>query len=399
MRIGFNGEVVDTPAIRAGFIGCGSHAFRNVYPTFQFAPVDLVAVCDLDPAKADAFASQFGAEAAYTDHHAMLDRGDLDAVYIVVGYDDNGRPLYPSLAIDCLDAGKHVWFEKPPAATAADVEGVHAAAARAGKQAMVGFKKMFFPANEKARMLARGDDFGVTAQVTTEYPQYVPTVEQFDRYSGGEKNLPVMFFLDHLCHPASNLLNLLGAPATLSYERARNGAASATLTYDSGAIAQLALTWGAAAQDGLERTTIVGDNRHIVVDNNRRVTYHRMPYVEYGATPDFYASGLEDTTLVWEPEFSLGQLYNKGLFLLGYYAEVNEFATAILEERAVAKAGLDDAWLVTHLFEAFAKGPGEKIALETKAPWKTARRGASGARGPTPREEGGDGAPPGQSDV
>jgi hypothetical protein len=94
-----------------------------------------------------------------------------------------------------------------------------------------------------------------------------------------------------------------------------------------------------------------------------------MPSVEYGATPDFYASGFDDTTLVWEPEFSLGQLYNKGLFLLGYYAEVTEFATAIIEGRPVAKAGLDDAWLVTHLFEAFGKGPGEKIALSTAPPW------------------------------
>jgi predicted dehydrogenase len=370
MRIGFTGELRDDAQIRAGFIGCGSHAFRNVYPTFQFAPVDLVAVCDLDEAKADAFASQFGADAAYTDHRAMLDRNDIDAVFIVVGYDETGRPLYPSLAIDCLSAGKHVWFEKPPAATAADIERVQAAAARAGKQAMVGFKKMFFPANEKARRLTSDDDFGPVMSVTTEYPQYVPTVAQFARYLGGERDLPTMFFLDHLCHPASNLLNLLGAPSTLSYERARNGAASATLTYADGAIANLALTWGAAAQDGLERTTIVGEsNRHVVVDNNRRVTYHRMPYVEYGATPDFYASGIDDTTLVWEPEFSLGQLYNKGLFLLGYYAEVNEFATAILEERRVAKAGLDHAWLITHLFESFAKGPGERIALETKAPF------------------------------
>src|SRR4051794_8976336 len=115
MRIGFTGELREDAQIRAGFIGCGSHAFRNVYPTFQFAPVDLVAVCDLDGEKAEAFASQFGAEAAYTDHRDMLERGDIDAVFIVVGYDDTGRPLYPSLAIDCVNAGKHVWFEKPPA--------------------------------------------------------------------------------------------------------------------------------------------------------------------------------------------------------------------------------------------------------------------------------------------
>ena len=56
MRIGFRGEVTDEPRIRAGFIGCRSHSFRNIYPTLQFAPVELVAVCDRHPPKAEAFA-------------------------------------------------------------------------------------------------------------------------------------------------------------------------------------------------------------------------------------------------------------------------------------------------------------------------------------------------------
>ncbi len=44
MRIDFKGKLVDEPEIRAGFVGAGSHSFRNLYPTFQFAPVKLAAV-------------------------------------------------------------------------------------------------------------------------------------------------------------------------------------------------------------------------------------------------------------------------------------------------------------------------------------------------------------------
>jgi predicted dehydrogenase len=150
MRIDFHGRPVDEPRIRAGFIGCGSHSFRNIYPTFQFAPVDLVAVCDLVPAKARTFAAQFGAQRAYTDYHEMLTRENLDAVFIVTGYDPQGRPLYPALAADCLAAGCHVWTEKPPAATTAEIERLQAASRAAGKHMMVGLKKMFFPAYEKA---------------------------------------------------------------------------------------------------------------------------------------------------------------------------------------------------------------------------------------------------------
>ena len=347
-----------------GFIGCGSHSFRNIYPTFQFAPVNLVATCDLDIAKAHAFAKQFGARAAHADYREMLRQEQLDAVFIVTGYDTRGRPLYPNIAADCLAAGVHVWMEKPPAATCAELEQLAAQAAQAGKQVQVGLKKMFFPANEKAKHLSEDADFGAVSLVRLEYPQRIPTVEEFARYQGGEALRPVVSFLDHLCHPAALLIYLLGMPTTLFYQRSGNGAGEALFTFASGAVASLAFTHGAATQDGMERTMIVSDTgRHIIVENNMRVSYHRMPRLGYGNVPDFYTTAPNESTTIWQPEFSLGQLYNKGLFLLGYYNEVNEFARAILEGRPIAKGTLQHAWQVTRLFEAFALGPGQVITL------------------------------------
>ena len=118
----------------------------------------------------------------------------------------------------------------------------------------------------------------------------------------------------------------------------------------------------------MERTTLVSTGgEHIVVDNNLRLSYHRKPPPEpgtgYGSSPSFYTGTPEQTTATWEPEFSLGQLYNKGLFLLGYYGEVNEFARSILEGRPPAKGTLEQAWQVTRIFEAFAQGPVQKHAL------------------------------------
>jgi len=366
MHIGFRGELTGNRQIRAGFIGCGSHSFRNIYPTFQFAPVDLVAVCDLSIDKARAFAARFGAEAAYDRHPEMLARGDLDAVFVVTSYDDRGRPRFPDIAVDCLRAGVHVWMEKPPAATCADVRRIQAAAAEAGKHVLVGMKKMFFPANEKAKALMEAESFGRPQLVTLNYPQYTPTVEEFRRYMAGEGVGPVVGFLDHLCHPVSLMLYLVGMPETLFYQRAGSGAAAATFTFAGGAVAVIHLTCGAANNGGMERTMIVGDRgRHIVVDNNIRVTLHRPsgPGRPYGATPDYFAGPDEAGALAWEPEFSLGQLYNKGLFLLGYYGEVREFARSILEDRPPARGTLRQAWQATRIFEAFAAGSGCVIDL------------------------------------
>src|ERR1700739_2390302 len=88
--------------LRTGFIGCGGHAYRNIYPTFQYAPVNLVAVCDLRAEAAANCAKIFGAESSYTDHREMLAKEKPEVVFIVTNYDDNWRPRYPKLAIECM---------------------------------------------------------------------------------------------------------------------------------------------------------------------------------------------------------------------------------------------------------------------------------------------------------
>ncbi|HNT33644.1 MAG TPA: Gfo/Idh/MocA family oxidoreductase, partial [bacterium] len=92
MYISFHGQPTDQPVVRIGTIGCGSHSFRNIYATFQYVPVDLVATCDLLLEKAQAFADKFGAKSAYQDYREMLSKESLDAVFVVVGYDSKGRP-------------------------------------------------------------------------------------------------------------------------------------------------------------------------------------------------------------------------------------------------------------------------------------------------------------------
>jgi predicted dehydrogenase len=365
MRINFHGRLIDEPEIRAGFIGCGSHSFRNIYPTFQFAPVHLAATCDLDRERAEAFARKFGAQRGYGDYREMLAREPLDAVFIVTGYDEKGRPLYPAMARDCLEAGCHVWMEKPPAATCAELEELQAISERTGKQVLVGMKKMFAPANEKAKRLSEREEFGGISLAQLQYPQYIPTIEEMRRYLDGHERVnPVVGFLDHLCHPMALLVYLLDMPKSLYYERSDNGAGVALFTYASGAVASLVLMHGAADRDGLEYTLIVGrGGRHITVENNIEVRYHRIPRLGYGNVPDFFTTEPDETTAIWRPEVSLGQLYNKGLFLLGYYNEVNEFARAILEGRKVARGTLQQAWQVTRVFEAFVEGPGKQIEL------------------------------------
>ena len=62
---------------RLAFIGCGSFATDSIFPNIHLVPeIDLVAACDIDKAKAERNARDFGARRVYTDSEAMLDTED-----------------------------------------------------------------------------------------------------------------------------------------------------------------------------------------------------------------------------------------------------------------------------------------------------------------------------------
>mgnify|MGYP000029445960 CR=1 FL=1 len=337
--------------LRALHLGCGPHSYRNVLPAYRYAPIELAAVCDRQEERARAFARQFGAQAWYTDFARALDEIRPEVVFLVAGYLPDGRPAYPELALQALRAGAHVWMEKPPAATSAEIETLAAVSREANRVVMVGLKKAFFPAIRKAKEITRRPEFGAVTSLYVRYPQSLPPAER----RGDLKAM--QGFLDHLCHPASILHSLGGPFATLQYRRCgHNGAVVATIEFRSGAIGCLHLCAGISGTSPLERVEVVGQGANVIVENGCRLLYYR-PGARggYGRAGSFIGAD-ESAPWCWEPEFSLGQLYNSGLFLLGYAPEIVHFCECVLGGAAPEEGGLDAALAVTQLYEAFA-GP------------------------------------------
>jgi len=350
-------------SIRVGFIGCGSHAFRNIYPTFQFLPLDLVAVCDHNADRREPFAKLFGADRTYADHREMLAKEiDLEAVFIVTDYDASCRPQFPQLAIDVMRAGMHAWIEKPPAASVDEIDAMRAVERETGKFTMVGFKKCFFPAIEKVKEIITSDAFGTPGQIFVRYPQYLPAADEKATLRGNRK---LVGFLDHVVHPASIVQYLMGPVKTMHTVRDASGGGFANLVFRSGAVGTIHFSFGQSGTSPLERLEVVGDGANVVVENGVKLTWYRpggRGEGGYGRSVNFI--GPDDAApVVWEPEFSLGQLYNKGLFLLGYYGEVAAFAACVRENRRPAKCNLDDAREVMKLYEAFMGPENEVIVL------------------------------------
>lgn len=348
--------------LRAAAIGCGGHAYRNVFPAFQYAPVELTAFCDFNAERASKCARFFGATGVYTDYREMLEREAPEVVFVVLNVDQNGHPRYPSIVEDAVKAGAHVWIEKPPAANVAEVQRMIRASREANRTVGVGFKKMFAPANVKASQIIQRPDFGRVTSITARYPQNLPPFEERGN------DIRMIGFLDHIVHPYSALRRLGGNIESLSFERCgHNGASITTIHFTSGAIGSLLLAQGQSGLSPLERTEIIGEGANVVVENNLRVTYYRPgdPPGTYGQTPSFYGDD-ESGPLRWEPEFSLGQLYNKGLFLLGYVPEIAAFCDAVLNETPLEYGNLGDALEIMRVYEAYRKEEGVRHRIRVE---------------------------------
>ncbi len=346
--------------VKVGFIGCGGHSWRNIYPTFQYAPIDLIAVCDLRIERAQVYARQFGALRAYANHREMLENEELDAVFIVTNYDAEARPRYPQLAMDAMNVGCHVWLEKPPASSTEEVMEMISVSEQTGKFVLVGFKKCFFPAIEKVKQIIEAEEFGQPASIYVRYPQSLPPAEE------RSDTRRMLGFLDHISHPGSIIHYLMGTISHIYFEEERfNSGTVTSIKFTSGAIGSLHLASGQSGASPLERVEVIGRGCNVVVDNGVKLTYYRRGGRGpggYGRSPSYIGS--DDTApIYWEPEFSLGQLYNKGLFMLGYAPEIIYFAECVLNNEPPAKCGLETTLEVTKLYEAYKNPSGRVIKI------------------------------------
>jgi predicted dehydrogenase len=100
--------------IGAGFIGTGNRGSYLLRTTLNQAGVKVVAVCDIKPDRLDKAASAAARDqpATFNDYRRLLERKDVGAVFIASPCD-----LHVEMAIAALQAGKHVYCEKPAGIT------------------------------------------------------------------------------------------------------------------------------------------------------------------------------------------------------------------------------------------------------------------------------------------
>ena len=126
--------------LRVAVIGAGFWGRNHLRVLNDLPKTDLVAVCDVDKERADLASRKYGIK-SYVNSEDLYKKEDIDAVTICVW----STELY-SEAMKALNAGKHVFVEKPMASRSEEAEKMLETAKSQNLYLTVGFIERFNPA-------------------------------------------------------------------------------------------------------------------------------------------------------------------------------------------------------------------------------------------------------------
>src|SRR5262245_22268351 len=134
--------------IRIGMIGAGQRGGHHLEDYQQITGAEVVAVADINEALAQRVAAQFKIPDVYTDYNDLLKRDDIEAVDICL-HNNLHRPA----TVAAMEAGKHVYCEKPMAGSYADAKIMYDAAQALGRKLYIQLFTLFKPETRAAKLL------------------------------------------------------------------------------------------------------------------------------------------------------------------------------------------------------------------------------------------------------
>jgi predicted dehydrogenase/threonine dehydrogenase-like Zn-dependent dehydrogenase len=253
-----------------GIIGAGNFTKAMILPSLKKVNAPVKYISSAGGLSGTTAAQKFGIGQSVTDNRIMLDDPDLDAILITTRHDAHANQV-----IEALEAGKHVFVEKPLALTHEDLDRVEAAYEKSNKTLTVGFNRRFSPFSEDLKKQL-GDAPGPINVIATMNAGFIPQdVWVQDMEVGGGRIIGeachlidlITFFTGSLVE--SVVMNAMGPNAAENTDNA-----SILLRYADGSQGVINYFSNGSKAYSKERIELYSQNRTAVIDNFRRSHYH-----------------------------------------------------------------------------------------------------------------------------
>jgi predicted dehydrogenase len=252
------------------FIGSGNYATGVLIPAFKEAGAHLASVASSAGVSGVHAGKKYGFDETTTDTAKLFTDPKVEALVITTRHNNHAR-----FVLQALEAGKHVFVEKPLCMTLAEldeIEAVHARLEDQGKTplVMVGFNRRFAPQVQKIKSLLAGVS-GPKSFVMTVNAGAIPADHWTqDREIGGGR------IIGEACHFIDLLRFLAGSPivahARMSMDSANGDTVSLQLGFADGSIGTVHYFANGCKAFPKERLEVFAAGRVLQLDNFRKLT-------------------------------------------------------------------------------------------------------------------------------
>jgi predicted dehydrogenase len=223
-------DEVDIPKIRekdmalgigligTGYMGkCHALAWNGVAPVFgDVERPRLVGLAEVNPELAAKKAAEFGFERSTGNWRDLVADPEIAVISVTTP-----NQFHAEMAIAALEAGKHVWCEKPMATSFADAERMLAAQRASGKAAVMGYNYIQNPLIRHMKALIEEGAIGALTHVRVEMDEDYMADPQELFYWKSEAQSGYGALDDFAVHPLSLLTLLTGMPAEVMTDMAK----------------------------------------------------------------------------------------------------------------------------------------------------------------------------------
>ena len=249
-----------------GVIGAGNFSKGILLPALARTSAHITYIADLDSAAAHYAANKFGADQATSDYKKILEDPEVKAVFIVVGHH-----LHARFVCEALDAGKHVFVEKPLAMNKDELALVTKTAAKAdGKMVMVGFNRRFSPHTIKIKELLAGRSEPLCMNMTIN-AGFIPHDHwvQDAKRGGGRIIGEGCHFIDLLSYIADSPVVTVSAAMIGTNATVRTDKMSIVLSFGDGSVGTVNYFANGPKSYPKETLEVFSDGRVLKVENFR----------------------------------------------------------------------------------------------------------------------------------
>jgi predicted dehydrogenase len=241
---------------------------------------ELTWLCDLDETHLGPIAARYPNAKATTNFDDLLADDELDAVVIATPV-----PTHYALAKQALEAGKHVFVEKPPAMRAAEIDALVALAANNDLVLMPGHLLLYHPGVLKLKELIVAGELGdVLCVYGNRVNLGIVRSNENALWSLGVHDLSVILYL------LDEDPDFVTAQGSASIHPGVEDVVFCFLRFPSGKIAHMHLSW--LDPHKMRKMTVVGREKMVVFDDmepERKVTVYEK---HAGAAGELYSGDI-----------------------------------------------------------------------------------------------------------